>query len=88
LAVSGGVMKFGYTAAAIELLLRWSTRIRLGGLQDDPSLDDVFNTAKPPVNPLWLPQSYNRMDALFHDVAPVIDHDYRGGGHRTAQETQ
>jgi hypothetical protein len=87
LACSGGVMMFGYTAAAIELLLRWQHRIDKGGLLDDPSLDDVFNTNRPPVNPLWLPREYNRMDSLFPETKPVIDHEYARGKHRDTKET-
>lgn len=82
LAVSGGVMKFGNTDAAKQLLLMWEQRMAKGDLLDDPSLDAVYNGCRPPVNPLWLPRAYNRMDGLFPETKPVIDHEYRGGTHR------
>jgi hypothetical protein len=87
---SGGVQKWGYTAPAIELLLRWNRRVdeRTDREWDDPLLDEVFNQHRPPVDTLWLPKTYNRMDGLsehWSAVPPeqiVINHDYRRGGHR------
>lgn len=88
---SGGVQKYGYTAAAIELLMRWiysinETNIKSG---DDPILDFAFNKFSPPVKPLWLPKTYNRMDKnTYHwssldSSSIVINHDYTVGGHRS-----
>jgi hypothetical protein len=81
LTCSGGVIQFGYTAAAMELLLRWSDKTGKHGLHDDVALDAAFNDAdRPPVHPLWLPRAYNRMTGMFKDN-PVIDHHYTAGKH-------
>jgi hypothetical protein len=91
--ISGGVQKYGYTAPAIEVLIRWISTLDAvdhskGG---DPWLDSVLNTSRPPVNALWLPKEYNRMDKLSRHWAEipaekvVINHDYKsgqGGRHR------
>lgn len=87
---SGGVQKWGYTAAAIELLVRWISSFSYASWSegDDPLLDAAFNGSRPPVNPLWLPKTYNRMDKHTHHWSEissdevVINHDYTGGRHR------
>ena len=87
---AGGVIKFGYTAGAIELLIRWISLIQSydNKKADDPILDLTFNRFSPPVNFLWLPKEYNRMDKHTHhwsNLDPhkvVINHDYTGGAHR------
>lgn len=87
---SGGVQKWGYTAAAIELLLRWIAKFRDTSWNkgDDPLLDAAYNDFHPPVNPLWLPKTYNRMDkhtSHWSDIPAaevVINHDYIDGQHR------
>lgn len=91
--VSGGVQKYGYTAPAIELLVRWISLINSKDISsgDDPLLDQALNSFRPPVNALWLPKTYNRMEDLSHhwkkipDQDVVINHDYiggKGGRHR------
>jgi hypothetical protein len=87
---SGGVQKWGYTAPALELLLRWIAGFATHEWQrgDDLVLDAVFSQHRPPVRPLWLPKTYNRMAGLSphwaclpqHQV--VIEHHYQGGRHR------
>lgn len=80
LRASGGVIKFGYTAPAMELLIRWVNAVQKNEkLEDDHCLDLAWNTTRPKVNPLWLSKSYNRMDSLWPEVDPVIDHHYTAG---------
>ena len=82
---SSGVLWFRYTAPAIELLTRWRTAIAANpqGI-DDQILDEVYNSTRPPVRPLWLPRTYNFMTRLYGEATPevVIRHDYIEGGHR------
>jgi len=90
LVCSGGVQKWGYTAPAMELLMRWISSFDAHDWSrgDDPLLDRVFNTFLPPVQSLWLPKTYNRMAGLSHhwaevaDAEVVIEHHYTRGGHR------
>ena len=84
LEVSGGVMLFGYSAAAIELLLRWNDAVQENCCErgTDPLLSAVFNATRPPVRCLWLPKSYNRHEGVWPDVEPIINHAYSRGGHR------
>ena len=48
----------------------------------------VFNKGKFDLNTLWLPKTYNRMDkhsiywSKISKHSIVINHDYKGGGHR------
>lgn len=83
LKASGGVLMFGYTAPALELLMRWVSGVMANPdpAGTDPVLDRVFNRFRPPVNPLWLPKSYNRHDSQWPNVKPVINHVYRERGH-------
>jgi len=86
LVVSGGVMLFGYTAPACELLMRWYAECTKpmdaeSEPSTDPVLDRVYGRDRPPVNVLWLPREYNRMERHWPDVEPVINHDYCAGGH-------
>ena len=88
---SGGVLMFGYTAAAVELALRWSNKTGTdpSPVSADQDLDAAFNQSHPPVNPLWLPKAYNRMDRHWPDVDPVINHEYRArsnGGNNDGHE--
>lgn len=77
LKVSGGVMAFAYTAASIELLIRWQYECsRQITKLDDPCLDDAYNIYTPPLRTLWLPKSYNRYNTYWPDVLPVINHHY------------
>ena len=84
LEVSGGVMLFGYTAAAIELLIRWDRACQQNCSPQgtDPMLSLVFNDKRPPLQIAWLPKSYNRHEKMWPDVEPVINHDYRTGAHK------
>ncbi len=86
--VCGGVLLFGYTAPAIELLLRWEQmQQQRPEISDDQALSEVLNTLRPPVQPLWLPRAYNRMAVYFPETDPVIDHDYCDGRHRQQEGT-
>lgn len=78
---SGGVQYWGYTAAALEMCMRWENRLKDDLRPDDQVLDSVFNEERPPVNPLWLPKSYNRMTAHWPKVTPIINHDWTNGQH-------
>jgi hypothetical protein len=84
---SGGVIKFGTTHGAIDLLSRWDERMLNSKNADDQELDDVYNE-NADVNPLWLPKTYNRMDKHtshwtgIPKEQVVINHDYTGGTHR------
>ena len=83
---SGGVIKFGYTKGARNLLKRWSDVMKTSESEDDPEFDRVYNE-EADVNPLWLPKTYNRMDkhtehwSSIPDKKVVINHDYTGGKH-------
>jgi len=83
---SGGVIKFGWTNGAYNLLRRWSEVMKTSEGEDDPELDRVYNEGAN-VNPLWLPKTYNRMDKHTHHWSSipaeevVINHDYTGGRH-------
>jgi hypothetical protein len=83
---STGVIAFDYTAPAIELLTRWHDRLQRSPIGDDLALDEVFNQNRPPVRPVWLPKSYNRMARMWPDVAPIINHDWIDGGHANAPQ--
>lgn len=84
--VSGGVLYFRYTAAALELLLTWDSECDDASDEgSDPPLNRAFNLRRPPVNALWLPRSYNRMDSLFSDE-PIINHVFRDRQHKQAKE--
>lgn len=77
---SMGVCYFAYTAASIELLMRWNNAASIPGQnRTDVVFDAVYNQTRPPVSPLWLPKSYNRMDSVWPDVKPVINHVFRRG---------
>jgi len=86
LVCSSGVVKFGWTNGAYNLLRRWSEAMRTAQGADDPELDWVYNESAD-VNPLWLPKTYNRMDKHTHHWSSipadevVINHDYTGGRH-------
>lgn len=85
--VTTGVLYVSYTAGAIELMLRWISSIARGnGEQTDPLFDEAFNTCRPPVRCLWLPKAYNRMDSMWPDVEPVINHAYRRGQLRGGEQ--
>jgi hypothetical protein len=83
---SSGVVKFGWTNGAYNLLRRWQERMVGRESADDPELDWVYNEGAD-VNPLWLPKTYNRMDKHTHHWSSipadevVINHDYTGGRH-------
>jgi hypothetical protein len=89
---SGGVQKWGYTAPALELLRRWLTKVEAFPLAqgDDALLNLAYNESQPPVNVLWLPKTYNRMDkhtehwSAIDPADVVINHDFTGGKHRDA----
>jgi hypothetical protein len=79
---SGGVLFFRYNAAAIELLLRWDAMCTdAGDSGSDPALNRAYCEFRPPVVPIWLPKSYNRMDHLWPQVDPVIQHEFRNRKH-------
>jgi hypothetical protein len=90
---SGGVHKWAYTAPAIELLLRWIAKFHDMSWKkgDDLLLDAAYNDFHPPVNPLWLPKTYNRMDkhtvhwSRIPSATVVINHDYIGSKHRESR---
>jgi hypothetical protein len=83
---SSGVVKFGWTEGAYNLLKRWQERMVGRESADDPELDWAYNEGAD-VNPLWLPKTYNRMDKHTHHWSSipasevVINHDYTGGRH-------
>lgn len=86
---AGGVLKFAYTAPSIELLIRWIDVISSSKekKRDDIMLDLAFNNFKIPINRLWLPKVYNRMDKHTSHWSSipinevVINHDYTDGRH-------
>ena len=89
---SGGVQKYAYTASSIHLLISWIEILRKTKnkkVEDDPFLDTAFNNGKFDLNTLWLPKTYNRMDnhsifwSKINKDSIIINHDYKGGGHRT-----
>jgi len=83
---SSGVVKFGWSENAYNLLRRWSEEMQTSDSADDPVLDRLYNEGAD-VNPLWLPKTYNRMDKHTHHWSSipaeevVINHDYTGGRH-------
>jgi hypothetical protein len=84
---ASGVLKVGYTAPAIHLLMQWSQTMRdNANMLDDPSLDHAYNVEKPRVDPLWLPASYNRMVA-FRQIPAVIEHNNADGAHADGAST-
>lgn len=79
--VNSGVMLFNYTAPSLELLLRWDAALKKNlDMPDDIVLSQVLNSFRPPVRHLWLPRSYNRLESLFPDTQPIINHEYKAGG--------
>ena len=88
---AGGVIKFGLTDGAYDLLSRWAFRMESSAGEDDPELDITFNQ-RADVIPLWLPKTYNRMDKHtkhWSDIPKelvVINHDYTGGKHGVINE--
>jgi hypothetical protein len=87
LLVSGGVLYFAYTAPALELIARWISALDQdpATLQTDPILDLVYNVSRIPMQTLWLPKEYNRLNDRWPNIDPVIDHHYLKGGSRSAQ---
>lgn len=86
---SGGVLYFGYTAPAIEMIIRWVDAVDANPhLREDIVLDEVFNRVKPPVNPLWLGKKWNWMDGLYGPPQDdcVIYHEFTCGAHRDGME--
>jgi hypothetical protein len=83
---AGGVIKFGNTPGAKDLLNRWSDVMKTSTIEDDPELDRLYNDGAD-VDVLWLPKTYNRMDKHTHhwssipDDQVVINHNYTGGRH-------
>jgi len=89
LLVSGGVMLFGYTAAAMEFLVRWISKIgeAPGTTVTDPLIDFAYNTYRPPLSTLWLPRSYNFLSPLWgKGEDAVILHHYFAGALRENPE--
>lgn len=88
---SGGVIKFGYTDEALNLVRRWSEVMKTSEGEDDPELDRVYERN---LNALWLPKTYNRMDKHTHHWSSipselvVINHDYVGGAHGQVDHPQ
>lgn len=90
---AGGVQKYGYSAPAIDLVIRWLslTNNLVEKKNNDPVLDQAFNNFSPPVKSLWLPKTYNRMDKHTHHWSSiasdsvVINHDYTAGAHKQAR---
>lgn len=85
-----GVLLAGYTAPAIELMQRWIHETRneanMDAAKTDGMLDRAFNMSAPPVRPLWLPRQYNRMDSLWPEVEPVINHHFVKGALRDGEK--
>jgi len=82
---SSGVIYFGYTAPALDLLVRWNEQITANPNDiDDFALDKTYKLYRPPVKALWLPKTYNWMTGHFGPATEecVIRHDYVAGGHR------
>ena len=76
---SGGVTVWGYTAPAIELLLRWNRALAENPeAVDDQVLDAVINQCGIPLKWKHLPKEMNWMPALFGPVHPgvIVRHDY------------
>ena len=86
---AGGVQKWGYTPAALELLETWIARFDTMSWEkgDDPLLDSAFNAFETPLKTLWLPKTYNRMDKMsphwsrIPAADVIINHDYTDGRH-------
>ena len=85
---SGGVMKFAYTAPAINLLINWIRLLPQYPTKiDDELLDLAFNESNLELNTFWLLKIYNRLDkhSTFWSEIPkedvVINHDFAIGGH-------
>ncbi len=78
---SGGVFWANTTSLAQQVLYRWATACeRQPTLRDDVIFNGVYESWKGPRPRFrWLPRSYNRMDMLWPDVKPVINHVYRNG---------
>jgi hypothetical protein len=82
---SSGVIYLGYTAPAIDLLVRWNEQMVANPTEiDDFVLDKTYKLYRPPVQALWLPKTYNWMTGIFGPPTGecVIRHDYVAGGHR------
>lgn len=82
---SGGVLYFGYTAPAIELLIRWQEAITKNpqGV-DDHLLNDVVNNFRPPIKAWWMPPQMNWMDGLWGPPTAdtIIWHKFANRAHR------
>lgn len=78
---AGGVFLVNTTGPGRQLLYRWAEACdQMPEFRDDRVLAHVWRTWKGPrPHCLWLPKSYNRMDSMFPDVKPVINHVYRNG---------
>jgi len=91
LVCSSGVVKFGWSENAYNLLMRWSKEMQTSDSADDPVLDRVYERN---LNALWLPKTYNRMDKHTHHWSSipselvVINHDYVGGAHGQVDSPQ
>lgn len=82
---SGGVSLWGYTAPAMDLLIRWQGVIAKSPPgEDDPMLDYAFNTFRPPVTTAWLSKRQNWMTGLWGEPPAdcIVRHDYTNGQHR------
>ena len=88
---SSGVVKFGWSENAYNLLRRWNEEMQTSDSADDPVLDRVYERN---LNALWLPKTYNRMDKHTHHWSSipaelvVINHDYVGGAHGQVDHPQ
>ena len=85
LTASGGVMYLDYTAAAVELMVRWVDAMeRNPTFVDDQCLSAVYNNVNPPVTPWWMERKLNWMTGLWGEPphGSIVRHDYTAGQHR------
>ena len=82
---SRGVMKFGDTAPAINLLINWVSLLPHNPTTiDDIVLNHAFNNSNLELNTLWLPKIYDRTDkhSSYWSEIPkeevIINHDFVG----------
>jgi hypothetical protein len=78
---NGGVLWFAPTPAAIGLLEAWVRRTQAEPERSgDALLNQAFDQDRPAgLRARWLPLSYNRLDSVWPDVRPIINHRYGQG---------
>ncbi|MDX2018562.1 MAG: putative nucleotide-diphospho-sugar transferase [Planctomycetota bacterium] len=78
---NGGVLWFAPTDAAISLVEAWHARATAEPDRgNDTHLNAAFNEdRRTDLRFRWVPLSYNRLDSVWPDVRPVINHRYGRG---------